>query len=151
MDLIDVDPLLDFYDQSWPIRTYQPNSPPAKFVFASNTPEHEMGRACDSITCQGVIVSGGVVERSILSPFVRVHNHAHVEESILFEGVHVNAGARVRKAIVDKGVEIPANTEVGYDLELDRQRGFTISPGGVVVIAKGDRIDANRKSTSVTN
>lgn len=141
MDLIDVDPLLDFYDNSWPVRTFQPNSPPAKFVFASSTEEHDMGRACDSIACQGVIVSGGVVERSILGPHVRVSNHAVVEDSILFEGVQVGPHARVRRAIIDKGVHIPEGAQIGIDLDHDRDRGFTISPGGVVVIAKGDTIE----------
>lgn len=140
MDLIDVDPLLDFYDKSWPIRTFQPNSPPAKFVFASTTAEHEVGRACDSIACQGVIVSGGVVERSILGPHTRISNNALVQESILFEGVQVGAGARIRRAIIDKGVSIPEGADIGFDLEHDRKRGFTISDSGVVVIAKGDSI-----------
>lgn len=148
MDLISVDPLLDFYDRSWPIRTFQPNSPPAKFVFASNNDAHDVGRACDSITCQGTIVSGGMVERSILGPHVRLESHSLVEDSILFEDVTVGSHARVRRAIIDKGVTIPPYAEVGIDLDADRERGFTVSSGGVVVVAKGDIVEAPHPSNT---
>ncbi len=136
MDLVAVDPLLNLYDEKWPIRTYQPNLPPAKFVFGSGESSDRRGRALDSIICQGSIVSGGLVERSVVGPRVRINSFAHVEDSILFEGVNVGRRAKIRKAIIDKGVEIPEDAVIGYDLEQDRRRGFTISEGGVVVIAK---------------
>ncbi len=141
MDLICVDPLLNMYDEKWPIRTYQPNLPPPKFVFGSRGNEERRGMALDSIVCQGCIISGGQVLRSILSPSVRVNSYAVVEDSILFEGVNVGRHARVRRAIIDKGVHIPPHAEIGYDLELDRRRGFVVSEGGVVVIAKSDGVE----------
>jgi glucose-1-phosphate adenylyltransferase len=90
------------------------------------------------MVCQGCIVSGGHVRRSILSPNVRVNSYAVVESSILFDGVDVGRHSRIRRAIVDKDVRIPAGTTVGYDLEHDRQRGFTVTEQGVVVIAKAE-------------
>jgi glucose-1-phosphate adenylyltransferase len=81
------------------------------------------------------------VERSILSSRVRVNSYAKVEDSILFEGVDVGRHAKVRRAIIDKGVQIPPGVQVGYDLEQDRARGFTISEGGIVVIAKADGVE----------
>lgn len=141
MDLIAIDPLLNMYDDHWPIRTWQPNLPPPKFVFGSRGGEDRQGKAVDSIVCQGCIVSGGQVERSILSPRVRVNSYAHVEDSILFEGVDIGRHAKVRRAIIDKGVKIPSGVEIGYDLEKDRERGFTISDNGIVVIAKADGIE----------
>jgi glucose-1-phosphate adenylyltransferase len=129
------------YDEHWPIRTWQPNLPPPKFVFGSRGSEDRQGKAIDSIVCQGSIVSGGVVERSILSSRVRVNSYAHVEDSILFEGVDIGRHAKVKRAIIDKGVKIPAGVEIGYDLDKDRERGFTISDGGIVVIAKADGIE----------
>jgi glucose-1-phosphate adenylyltransferase len=143
MDLIAVDPLLNMYDDQWPIRTFQPNLPPPKFVFGSRG-EGETGRvghALDSIVCAGTIVSGGLVERCILSPRVRINSFAHVEDSILFEGVDVGRNAKIRRAIIDKGVKIPAGVEIGYDLELDRRRGLAVSPGGIVTIAKSDGVE----------
>ena len=141
MDLITIDPLLNLYDEHWPIRTYQLNLPPPKFVFGSHGEEQRSGRALDSIACQGGIVSGGLVERSILGARVRVNSYAHVEDSILFEGVDIGRRAKVRRAIIDKGVRIPPDAEIGYDLELDRQRGFAVSEGGIVVIAKDDGVE----------
>ena len=141
MDLITIDPLLNMYDDHWPIRTWQPNLPPPKFVFGSRGSEDRQGKAIDSIVCQGCIISGGNVERSILSSRVRVNSYAHVEDSILFEGVDIGRHARVKRAIIDKGVKIPAGVEIGYDLEKDRERGFTISENGIVVIAKADGIE----------
>ena len=99
------------------------------------------GEALDSMVCQGCIISGGHVWRSILSPNVRVNSYAVVENSILFEGVDVGRHCRIRRAIIDKDVKIPANTTIGYDLEFDRKRGFTITESGVVVIAKQERPD----------
>ncbi len=136
MDLVSVDPLLNLYDQDWPIRTYQPQYPPAKFVFAEHGEHARRGEAHDSIVSQGCIISGGRVVRSVLSPAVRVNSYARVEDSILFEGVNIGRHCVIRRAIIDKGVHIPENTTIGLDPEEDRRRGFHVSPGGVVVLAK---------------
>lgn len=138
MDLVHVDPLLNLYDSKWPIRTYMPVYPPAKFVFAS---EGRRGNAVDSIVCQGSIISGGEVARSVVGNNTRINSYSHVEDSILFDHVDVGRHARIRRAIVDKGVRIPPNIEIGYDLELDRARGFTVSENGIVVIAKGHSVE----------
>jgi glucose-1-phosphate adenylyltransferase len=140
MDLVAVDPLLNVYDDRWPIRTFQPNLPPPKFVFGSEGESDRMGMALDSIVCQGCIVSGGRVERSVIGPQVRVNSYAHVSDSILMSRVEVGRRARVHRAIIDKNVSIPADAEIGIDLELDRRRGFTISPSGIVVIAKNEPV-----------
>jgi glucose-1-phosphate adenylyltransferase len=141
LDLITVDPLLNVYDEVWPTRTYHPNYPPPKFVFAGEGPDARRGQALDTIICMGSIVSGGTVARSIVGSNCRVNSYALVQDSILFEGVHVGRHAKVRRAIIDKGVHIPQGIEIGYDVEQDRARGFTISDGGVVVIAKADGVE----------
>jgi glucose-1-phosphate adenylyltransferase len=138
MDLISVDPLLNMYDDRWPIRTYHPNYPPPKFVFAEQGDGARRGEALDSIVCQGSIVSGGQVRRSILGFNVRINSFAQVEDSILLDGVDIGRHARVRRAIIDKWVRIPPGTQIGFDPEQDRARGFTVSEGGVTVIAKAD-------------
>jgi glucose-1-phosphate adenylyltransferase len=141
MDLTRVDPLLNVYDQNWPIRTKFNNFPPPKFVFGSDKEDAERtGTAMDSVVCSGTIISGGRVIRSVLGHEVRVNSFSRIEDSILFDRVHVGRHAKIRRAIIDKDVHIPAGIEIGFDLELDRQRGFTISPGGVVVIGKSDKI-----------
>ncbi len=149
MDLISVDPLLNMYDDLWPIRTYQQNLPPPKFVFGSQGEADRSGRAMDSIICQGSIVSGGLVQRSILGPRVRINSYAHIEDSILFEGVNVGRHARVRRAIIDKGVHIPEYAKIGFDLEMDARRGFTITDSGIVVIAKADGIEHMLRAEAV--
>jgi glucose-1-phosphate adenylyltransferase len=142
LDLVTVDPQLNMYDDRWPLRTYQPNVPPPKFVFAEYGEGRRRGEAHDSLVCNGSIVSGGQVVRSILGPKARINSYSHVEDSILFEGVDIGRHARVRRAIIDKGVSIPPDFQIGYDAEQDRKRGFSISPGGVTVIAKGDVVAA---------
>jgi glucose-1-phosphate adenylyltransferase len=141
MDLISVDPLLNMYDERWPIRTYLPIFPPPKFVFAEEGLDARRGQALDSIVCQGSIISGGTVERSLLGANTRVNSFAHVQDSILLDHVDIGRRVRVRCAIIDKGVHIPPGTEIGFDPEHDRARGFTVSEGGVVVIAKADGVD----------
>ena len=138
MDLVGIDPLLNMYDDHWPLRTYQPNYPPPKFVFGSDGNEDRCGQALDSIVCPGSILSGGRVERCIVGPNVRVNSYAHVQDSILFEHVDIGRHAKVRRAIIDKGVHVPPDVEIGFDPEQDRARGFTVSEGGIVVIAKAD-------------
>ncbi len=141
MDLVSVDPLLNMYDEHWPIRTYLPNFPPPKFVFAEEGLYPRRGQALDSIVCQGSIVSGGRVERSIIGINTRVNSFAHVEDSILFDHVDIGRRSRVRRAIIDKGVHIPPDTQIGFDREQDLARGFTVSEGGITVIAKADGVD----------
>ncbi|HET8977439.1 MAG TPA: glucose-1-phosphate adenylyltransferase [Solirubrobacteraceae bacterium] len=138
MDLISVHPIFNLYNMEWPILTHHDPLPPAKFVFAD---EGRTGQALDSMVCEGVIISGGVVRRSVVSPRVRVHDYADVEGSVLFSGVDVGRGAVVRNAIIDKDVVIEPGAEIGVDSERDR-RHHTVSDGGVVVIPKGARVRA---------
>ncbi|UCH91613.1 MAG: glucose-1-phosphate adenylyltransferase [Nitrospirota bacterium] len=133
MDLVDVDPLLNLYDEAWPIRTYQGQFPPAKFVFADQHPGGRVGLALDSIVSGGCIISGGKVQKSILSPDVLVDQHADVQESIIMENVEIGEGARIRHAIIDKGVIIPPGTVIGYDLEADRAR-YMVTEDGIIVV-----------------
>lgn len=135
MDLCSVDPLLNMYDKSWPIRTRQSQSPPAKFVFAQEYRGGRLGIALDSVVCDGCIISGGRVQNSILSPHVRINSWAHVQESIIMENVEIGRHAKIQRAIIDKDVYIPADTVIGYDIEEDRKR-FHVSPEGIVVIPK---------------
>jgi len=135
MDLIQVDPILNLYDRDWPIHTYQPPMPPPKFV---HTDPDRRGAAFNSIVCQGAIVSGGQVYRSILSPGVRINSYALVEDSILFDGVVVGRHARIRRAIIDKDVEIPAGFSVGWDREADLARGLSLTEEGLTVVAKAE-------------
>jgi glucose-1-phosphate adenylyltransferase len=136
MDLIAVDPVFNLYDPDWPLRTYQPQYPPAKFVFDE---EGRRGEAVGSLVSMGCIVSGSSVQRSILAPNVRVHSFCTIEDAILMPGVTVNRYSRVRRAIVDRDVDLPRGAVVGYDLEEDRRR-HTVSEGGVVVVTPGEDV-----------
>ncbi|MBX6314855.1 MAG: glucose-1-phosphate adenylyltransferase, partial [Isosphaeraceae bacterium] len=138
MDLISVDPILNLYDRQWPIHTYQPPMPPPKFV---HTEGDRRGAAFNSIVCQGSIVSGGQVYRSILSPGVRIHSFALVEDAILFDGVEVGRHARIRRAIIDKEVKVPPGFDIGWNHEADRARGLTITEDGITVVAKAEDLE----------
>jgi glucose-1-phosphate adenylyltransferase len=138
MDLVQVQPVFDLYNPRWPIRTYTKPLPPAKFVFAGGREEGghaRMGIATDSLVSEGCIISGGRIDRTVLSPGVRINSYAHVEESILMDEVQVGRRAKVRRAIVDKGVVVPPDAEIGYDPEADRRR-FHVSEEGIVVVPK---------------
>lgn len=132
MDLISIIPEFNFYDLSWPMRTYQYQFPPAKTV------SHEgerVGRTLNSLICDGSIVSGGLVERSLLGPNVRVNSFSYVTDSIIMNNVRVGRHARIRRAIIDKNVDVPEGYEIGFDLEGDKKK-FTVTESGIVVIAK---------------
>lgn len=138
MDLIQVDPILNLYDRDWPIHTYQPPMPPPKFV---HTDPDRRGAAFNSIVCQGAIVSGGQVYRSIISPGVRINSFALVEDSILFDHVEVGRHARIRRAIIDKDVRIPPGFDIGWNHEADRARGLHVTEEGVTVVAKSEDLE----------
>jgi glucose-1-phosphate adenylyltransferase len=133
MDLVDVVPEFNLYDVRWPIRTKVTQQPPAKFVFAQEG--RRMGIALDSIVSAGVIISGGRVVHSVLSPGVRVNSYCEVEDSILMPGVEIGRYSHVRGAIINTGVKIPDSQEIGINLEADRQKGYHITEGGIVVVA----------------
>ena len=137
MDLVSVHPVFNLYNRQWPILTASAAYPPAKFVFEE---QGRVGSAVDSLVSQGVIVSGGRVRRSILSPGVRVHSGSDVDGGVLLDNVDVGRGAVVRRAILDKNVVVWPGAEVGVDHAHDRARGFTVTAGGVVVVGKGEQV-----------
>ncbi len=126
LELTNVDPQLNLYDDHWPVRTYQPNMPPAKFVF-----DNQDGK-------RRAILSGGHASRCVVGPGSRINSFAHLEDSILFSRVNVGRHARIRRTIIDKDVHIPEGVEIGFDPVADRKRGFTVTESGIVVIAKAD-------------
>ena len=137
MDLVTTVPAFNLYNEAWPIYTWHEPLPPAKFVVQE---EGRTGQAVSSLVCNGVIVSGGSVRRSVLSPGVRIHSYAEIERSVLMDGVDVARRAVVRNAILDKNVRIGEGAQIGVDLDRDRER-FVVSEGGVVVIGKGVHVD----------
>jgi glucose-1-phosphate adenylyltransferase len=138
MDLVRTVPAFNLYNESWPIHSWHTPLPPAKFVVEE---EGRTGRAVNSLVCAGVIVSGGSVRRSILSPGVHVHSYAEVERSVLLHDVEIGRHAVVRNAILDKHVRVAPGAQIGVDLDRDRER-FVVSDGGIVAVGKGAVVDA---------
>ncbi len=135
MDLCQVSPEFNLYDPEWPLRTHQPQAPPAKFVFAQEG--RRCGQALDSIISPGCIISGSTVVGSVLCPNVRVHSFCRIEHSILMPGVRVGRHARMRRAIIDRDVVIPRGAAIGFNPDEDRRR-HTVSESGVVVVTTDD-------------
>ena len=134
MDLLEATPELDLYSKEWPLRTFNHNYPPAKFIWQEGD---RVGMATNSLVSEGCIVSGGMLSHGILSPKVRINSYSQVTDSILMENVEVGRYSKIKKAIIDKNVIIPPNTRIGYNREEDEQRGFHVSPSGVTVVPKG--------------
>lgn len=139
MDLVSVTPLFNLYNPRWPLISAPLHLPPAKFVFA-DAQSKRIGIATDSMVSDGVIISGGTINRCVLHPRVRIHSYSDVDESILMDGVEIGRHSKIRRTIIDKGVKIPANSTIGYDPESDRQR-FTVTESGIVVVPKGAVIE----------
>ena len=135
MDLCQVNPEFNLYDPEWPLRTYQPQAPPAKFVFAEEG--KRCGQALDSVISNGCIISGSRVIGSILCPNVRVHSFCTIENTILMPGVRVGRHAHIRRAIIDRDVLIPRGALIGFDPDEDRRR-HTVTDGGVVIVTADD-------------
>jgi glucose-1-phosphate adenylyltransferase len=135
MDLCHVNPEFNLYDPEWPMRTHQPQAPPAKFVFAEEG--RRSGQALDSIISSGCIISGSRINGSVLCPNVRVHSFCSIENSLLMPGVRVGRHARIQKAIIDRDVLIPRGALIGFDADEDRRR-HTVTEGGIVVVTVDD-------------
>jgi glucose-1-phosphate adenylyltransferase len=135
MDLCHVNPEFNLYDPEWPLRTYQPQAPPAKFVFAEAG--QRCGQALDSVISPGCIVSGSTVSGSVLCPNVRVHSFCQIDQCILMPGVRVGRHARIRRAIIDRDVLIPRGALIGFNEEEDRRR-HTVTESGIVVVTTED-------------
>lgn len=136
MDLVNVSPQLNLYNYKWPILTNQGNLPPAKTVFDD---DDRRGQNIDSYVCAGCITSGSTVRRSIIGPRSRINSYSLVEDSILFENVTVGRHVKIRKAIIDKNVVIPDGSTIGYDLEADRNNGYTVTDSGIVVVPRKEK------------
>jgi glucose-1-phosphate adenylyltransferase len=139
MDLCAVQPVFSLYNDKWPILTHVPSQPPAKFVHDSGD---RVGRALNSVVSNGVIVSGGLVRSSVLSPGVRVNSWARVERAVLLDNTRVGRHAVVENAIIDKNVDVPEGAQIGVDKDYDRARGFVVSDGGITVVGKGQKVVA---------
>jgi glucose-1-phosphate adenylyltransferase len=138
MDLVAVQPAFNLYNREWPIYTNPPQLPPAKFVFEE---PGRAGLAFNSIVSGGVIISGGTVRRSVISPGVIVEQGALVEDSVVMDNVRIGEGAVVRRAIIDKNVVVGPGVRLGTEPELDAGHR-TISAKGVVVVGKGEKVVA---------
>ena len=139
MDLCATVPAFNLYNDRWPILTHVPSNPPAKFVHDDEA-NGRVGRALESVVANGVVVSGGTVRQSVLSPGVRVDSWAQVDRSVIMDGSRVGRSAVVRDAILDKNVVVPEGVHVGVDKDLDRERGFVVSAGGITVVGKGQKV-----------
>ncbi len=129
MDLRATKPQLDLYNTKWPIYNYHFSLPPAKFVHNEEVDKYglpRIGKAINSIVCDGCIVSGSVVTNSILFNQVFVHSYATVHNCILLNDVDIAEHCRIRNAIIDKHNRIPKGTIIGYDREEDAKRYHVI-------------------------
>jgi glucose-1-phosphate adenylyltransferase len=135
MDLCSIDPSFNLYNRSWPLHTVGYSDPPAKFLFDW---KDRQGMAINSIVAEGTIISGSLVRNCVVGRNVRIHSYSTIEDSVIMDWVEIGRNCRIRHAVIDKANVIPSGSQIGYDLEQDRQR-YTVSANGVVVAARGPR------------
>ena len=139
MDLVSVHPVFNLYNYEWPIYTHLGPWPPAKFVHGWHG---RIGHSVNSIVSPGCVVSGALVENSVLSPNVGVHSWATVSDAVLMDNVEIGRHAVVRRAILDKNVVVAEGARIGMDPDEDRERGYTVTESGITVVDKNVVVSA---------
>jgi glucose-1-phosphate adenylyltransferase len=137
MDLVSITPIFNLYNYDWPLYTHQGPWPPAKFVHGW---QGRIGHAVNSIVSPGTVISGALVENSVLSPNVMVRSWSSVSDSVLMDNVDVGRHAVIRRAIIDKNVRVPEGARIGMDQDEDRARGFVVTPTGITVVGKDQHV-----------
>jgi len=130
INLAEIEPDLNLYDQNWPIWTYQDQLPPAKFAFDS---EDRRGMAVDSLVSGGCLITGSTVRHSVLFSNVRVHSYSVVEDSVILPDVEIRHNCTIKRCVIDKGTVIPEGTVIGVNPEDDAKR-FYVSENGIVLV-----------------
>jgi glucose-1-phosphate adenylyltransferase len=133
MELIDITPQLNLYEADWPLWTYQEQLPPAKFVFDQ---DDRRGMAVQSMVAGGCIISGSRVSHSVVFSGSHLDSYSAVSDSVLLPDVRIGEGAQIRRAIIDRSCEVPAGMRIGVDAEEDKENGFRVSKGGVVLVTR---------------
>jgi glucose-1-phosphate adenylyltransferase len=137
MDLVSIHPVFNLYNYEWPLYTHQGPWPPAKFVHGWHG---RIGHAINSIVSPGSVISGALVENSVLSPNVMVRSWSTVSDSVLMDNVDIGRHAVIRRAIIDKNVHVPEGARIGMDPDEDRERGFVVTPSGITVVGKDQHV-----------
>jgi glucose-1-phosphate adenylyltransferase len=132
MDLVQVSPHLNLYDDTWPIWTWQPQSPPAKFVHDDN---QRRGMALESVIGGGCIISGATIRRTMLFSDVRIHSYTLVEDSIVLANVQIGMNCVLKKCIIDKNCTIPDGTRIGLD-PIEDAKHFHVTESGVTLVTR---------------
>ena len=130
MELVSVKPDLNLYDNTWPIWTYQAQTPPAKFVFDN---DDRRGQAVDSMVSGGCVISGASVRRSLLFSNVRINSYTTITDSIVLPDVEIGRHCHITKAIIERGCIVPEGTVIGVNSEDDKKK-YHVSAGGVVLV-----------------
>ena len=137
-DLLRIDSPFHWRDRGWPLRTYKPNLPPP-FIISSDQGENSCARNC--VICAASVIHDSKLSRCIIGHDSQIGPGASLEDCILLGRIKIGRGARLRRTIMDKDARIPAGAEIGYSVEADRARGFTVSAGGVTVVPRNYRAE----------
>ncbi|MCH8314248.1 MAG: glucose-1-phosphate adenylyltransferase, partial [Nitrospinae bacterium] len=138
MDLRNVKPMFNLYNNRWPIRTTLYEGPPAKFVFNE---DGRRGQAVNSIVAEGSIISGGIVQDSVIGRDVLIDSGAAIINSLIMDRVKVGKNCKINMAIIDKDVDIPEGLSIGYNLDDDKKRFFVDEESNIIVIPKDYKFD----------
>lgn len=131
MELVEPEPQLDLYDNSWPIWTYQEQLPPAKLIFDD---DHRRGSAYDSTISGGCIISGSTIRKSLLFSNVHTHSYSVIEECVLMHSCDIGENCKLRRVIVDSKCRIPAGLTIGHNKMQDLANGFRVTVKSITLV-----------------
>ena len=131
MELIDIVPEFNLYEEFWKIYTKNDALPPQYITADAEVEKSIVGEGCDI---------RGTVQNSVISANVEVGENAEIHDSIIMQGSVIKPGTKIYGSIIAENVEVGENCTIGVGEYADSKLSKKIYNCDLTVIGEGSVI-----------